>query len=138
MDSTTLLLCLHVLANLVWIGSILAVAVALSLTEPAADVRGGIARAIYMRVSTPAFLVSFLAGVSLLLMHWKLYMVATHWMHGKLTVALIVIALHHVIGARAKALASGKRKDAGPVGVLGGVLLVAAGVAAVLAVAKPF
>jgi putative membrane protein len=71
-------------------------------------------------------------------MHWKLYMVATHWMHAKLTLAVVVIAIHHVIGLRAKALASGKRKDAGPVGVLALVLFLGAAGAAFFAVAKPF
>lgn len=138
MDSFTLLRYLHVLCNLVWIGSILSVAVALVSGRESPETAGKIARAIYQRVSTPAFGLSFLTAIVLLVMHWKLYMVVTHWMHGKLTAALVVIAIHHVIGARAKALASGKKKEPGPVGVLGIVLLVAAAGATFLAVAKPF
>jgi len=71
-------------------------------------------------------------------MQWRLYLVASHWMHGKLPLALAVIALHHVIGGRAKALASGSRKEAGPVGTLGIALFLAAALAALLAVTKPF
>lgn len=138
MDSTTLLRYLHVLCNLVWIGSILSVAVALVAGKDSPETAGKIARAIYQRASAPAFGLSFVTAVALLVMHWKLYMVVTHWMHAKLTAALVVIAIHHVIGARAKALASGKKKDPGPVGVLGVVLFVAAAGAAFLAVAKPF
>lgn len=138
MDSFTLLRYLHVLCNLVWIGSILSVGVALVAGQDSPETAGKIARAIYQRVSTPAFGLSFLTAVTLLVMHWKLYMVVTHWMHAKLVAALVVIALHHVIGARAKALASGKKKEPGPAGVLSIVLFVAAAGAAFLAVAKPF
>lgn len=138
MDSFTLLRYLHVLCNLVWIGSILSVAVALVSGRESPQTAGKIARAIYLRVSTPAFGLSFLLAVTLLAMRWKLYMVETHWMHGKLTAALVVIALHHVLGARAKAMASGKKKEPGPAGVLGIVLLVAAAGAAFLAAVKPF
>jgi protoporphyrinogen IX oxidase len=58
-------------------------------------------------------------------------------MHAKLPVALVVIALHHVIGARAKRLASGARTEAGPVGMLTAALLAAAAVAAFLGLARP-
>jgi putative membrane protein len=119
MDSTTLLRYLHVLSNLVWIGSILSVVVALVAGRDTPETAGKIARAIYLRVSSPAFGISFVTALTLLFMHWKLYMVVTHWMHAKLMAALAVIAIHHVIGARARGLATGKRKDPGPVGILG-------------------
>ncbi len=72
------------------------------------EVAGAIARSIYLKLSVPAFVGSFVAGAAMLVMHWKLYLVVTHWMHAKLTLALVVIALHHVIGARAKATRHGK------------------------------
>ena len=137
MSTHGLLLLVHVIANLVWIGSILAVAVALvGSAEP--KIRGQSGRNIYRKLAAPAFGVSFLAALALLFLNLKLYFVQTHWMHGKLPLALAVIALHHVIGARAKALESGKRSEAGPIAALGGALFVCALGAAALVILKPF
>jgi putative membrane protein len=57
-------------------------------------------------------------------------------MHPKLTVALIVIALHHVIGGRAKKMALGTVQAPGPAGILSAVLAVAAIGAAFFAIFK--
>jgi putative membrane protein len=59
-------------------------------------------------------------------------------MHGKLTFAVAVIALHHVIGARAKRAAAGQAAPVGNVGILGIALFVAAACAAFFAIVKPF
>jgi putative membrane protein len=110
------LLTLHVLGNLVWIGSILAVGLlmarASSLGE-GAEAKGLLSAAvlIYSRLAAPAFGVAFLAGVGRVALDVHTYMHA-HWFHGKLTVALIVIALHHVIGAKAKKAHTGSVQSA--------------------------
>jgi putative membrane protein len=70
----------------------------------------------------PAFVVSFVCGAIRLGLDAKHYLVDSHWMHPKLTLALVVIALHHVIGARAKKLAAGTTESAGPAGILAAVL----------------
>jgi hypothetical protein len=49
-----------------------------------------------------------------------------------------VIALHHVIGARARAVAQGKRASAGPVTGLTLLFLILALAATALVVFKPF
>jgi putative membrane protein len=104
-----LLLSLHVMANLVWIGSITSVGWLVATAsrggdqaKPAAELAAGI----YRRIATPAFGVSFAFGIAVLLTNTAYYMHA-HWFHGKLTFALVVIALHHVLGAKAKRAASG-------------------------------
>ena len=51
---------------------------------------------------------------------------------------LIVIGLHHVIGARAKKMAQGKVSEPGPAPAMGWGVLVLAAVTAVVAVLKPF
>jgi putative membrane protein len=132
------LVALHVAANLVWIGAILSVA--LALVSRAGDGRVGaqIAYELYRRLAVPAFVVSFLAGVSRLVLSLDLYFVETKYMHGKLLFAAIVIALHHVIGARAKAVATGRRSAPGPVGVLALLLLISAVAAALFVILKPF
>lgn len=130
------LLVLHVIGNLIWIGSIASVGVVLA-TSPDPKTGGQIAYGIYRRLSVPGFVLSFVAAVTLLALNTTLYFVQTHWMHVKLPVALGVIALHHVIGARAKRMADGSRPSAGPATVLTAVLVVLAVVAAYLGVTKP-
>ena len=104
-----LLVGLHVFSNLVWIGSIASVgwltAQAWGLGESeGARAYGAAALDLYRRFATPAFVFSFVFGVSRVLMDPKGYM-HLHWFHGKLTFALLVIALHHILGARAKKVA---------------------------------
>jgi putative membrane protein len=126
---------LHVSGNLVWIGAILAVGVVLTgQGEPKA--RGESALAIYRRLAVPAFVVSFLCGAIRLGMDLPLYLKQHHWMHAKLPLALAVIALHHVIGARARKMAQGTVQEAGPAGMLAAVLAVAAIGAAFFAIFK--
>ena len=131
------LLLVHLIANLVWIGSIASVGLVL-VVAPDPKVGGQIAHAVYRKLANPAFGISFLAALVLLVMNTQLYFVATKWMHAKLPIALGAIALHHVIGARARRMAEGKKTTAGPTGTLVLVLLLLAAVAAYLARAKPF
>ncbi len=129
-----LLLLLHVVANLAWIGSILAVGVALLGPDAAPKA----ARTIYRKVSVPAFIASMVGGIGLVASSPALYFVQSRWMHGKLTLVVVIIALHHVIGARARRLADGSRTEPGPIGALASVLFVCAVGAAYLALQKPF
>jgi protoporphyrinogen IX oxidase len=134
------LVAFHVAANLVWIGAILSVA--LALVSRAGDGRVGaqIAYELYRRLAVPAFVVSFVAGLSRLMLDLELYFGSGNpkFMHGKLFFALIVIGLHHVIGARAKAVSAGRRSAPGPVGVLALLLFISAVAAALLVILKPF
>ncbi len=128
----------HVLANLVWIGSILAVAMILAARSGDAVTRGEIASEVYKKLAVPAFVIAFAAGVLRLVFDIDRYFVATKFMHGKLLFALIVIALHHVIGARAKKMATGNKTDAGIAPTLSVILLVSATAAAFFAMLEPF
>src|ERR1700722_17660178 len=106
------LVTIHVIANLVWIGSIVSVGVLLSTMTPEnSQSVGASARKIYLLIATPAFAVSFLFGLARLSLSASTYM-HLHWFHAKLTFALAVIALHHVIGAKAKRAAAGQNNDA--------------------------
>jgi protoporphyrinogen IX oxidase len=121
---------LHIVGNLVWIGSILAVAATITGQAGEAKIRGELGLRIYRALSVPAFVTSFVAGTARLLMDTKYYLSEHHWMHGKLLFALIVIGIHHVIGGRAKKLARGSVQDAGPTATMAAVLLVSAIIAA--------
>src|SRR5882762_3961769 len=134
------LVSLHLFANLLWVGSISVVAwlVFVATDVPKAPSTPGaleqafkvdyrttaaeLARTIYLRFATPAFGLSFLFGVGRLAMDPGTYM-HMHWFHAKLAAALGVIALHHVIGARAKRLAAGSMQARGTSAILFGALL---------------
>lgn len=126
------------MANLFWIGSIVAVGLTLSAPKPDLAVRGGLARLIYRRIAAPAFAVSFVTALLRLALSPSYYFVATHFMHAKLVLALGVIAIHHVLGARARRAERGEAGSVGGVaGLTAGLAVLSAG-AAWLAIAKPF
>jgi protoporphyrinogen IX oxidase len=136
----TLLLVLHVMANLVWIGSIACVgwlsAAAAKEPDPArAQTVAQLAANLYQRVATPAFGASFAFGVARLACSPEYYM-KSHWFHGKLTAALAVIAIHHVIGAKAKRASSGSVQAGASSAILTGALLVSAFAAVVFVTYK--
>ena len=127
---------LHVSGNIFWIGSILAVGVAILSAAGDPRVRGEIALGIYRRLAVPAFVVSFLCGAIRLGMEPKFFLVEHHWMHAKLPLALAAIALHHVIGARARKLALGTVQEPGPTAILSIVLALTAVGAAFFAIMR--
>jgi protoporphyrinogen IX oxidase len=120
-----LLVVIHVTANMVWIGSIIAVGL---LTKAAVTPQGGdkrvadLSRALYLRVATPAFLTSFVFGALRLALDPRYYM-HLHWFHAKLTAVLAVIALHHIIGGKARKVAAGSMQGGRTGGILVGALL---------------
>lgn len=134
----TALVIVHVTANLVWIGSILAVAYILANEVGTPVERGKIGVGVYRRLAVPAFVISFTAGVARLTMNLDTYFVRSKWMHAKLVFAFVVIALHHVIGGRAKRMARGDKADAGPVPTLAVVLLLSAAAAVFFVIRQPF
>ncbi len=136
MNTDVALVWLHVTANLFWIGGITAVGLLVLATSVDPKVRGGLAVTVYQRLAAPAFVVSFIAGTARLFSDTAYYFKQTHFMHGKLLFALIVIGLHHVIGARAKKLASGETTEPGPTKVLLGVLAGCAALAALTVIFK--
>jgi len=120
------LVVLHVTANLVWIGAIASVGWLTAAASKANDASAAtLARNLYLRAAVPAFLASFVFGGSRLLLDPAYYM-HLHWFHAKLTAALAIIALHHVIGARAKKVAGGSMQEGRVGGILVGALLACA------------
>jgi len=136
MNVSTLLIWLHIVGNITWIGSILAVATIITSSAGDPRTRGELALRVYTRLAVPAFVLSFVFGATQLAMNTSYYLVQTHWMHPKITVALVVIALHHVIGARAKKLATGAVQEPGPAAIMAIVLAVMAAAAAFFAISR--
>lgn len=121
-----LLVVLHVTANLVWIGSIACVGWLVSAAAKANDPSAAVlARQLYLRVATPAFLTSFVCGAGRFALDPSYY-IHLHWFHGKLTAALVVIVLHHVIGGKARRVASGSMQAGRTGAILVGALLACA------------
>jgi putative membrane protein len=135
-----LLLSLHVMANLVWIGSISCVGWLLAAAAKDGTTATGrplaeVALRIYRRIATPAFGTSFACGLAALALNASYYMHA-HWFHAKLTFALVVIALHHVLGAKAKRAASGDVQAGSSGAILTAALLASAFAVVVFVVYK--
>jgi putative membrane protein len=119
----------HVLANVIWIGALLAVASLVArapfVAEPM-DV-GSLARRVYWRLAVPGFLLSFGTGVGRIAIAPQTY-AHLPWMHVKLALAFLVIVLHHAIGGRARRVADGRATAGRGVGFLSfAVLLCVAG-----------
>jgi protoporphyrinogen IX oxidase len=126
-----LLIALHVMSNLVWIGAIASVgwltaaASAPGLDAVGAKVTAELALRLYRRAAVPAFVLSFAFGLGRFLVDPRTYM-RLHWFHGKLTFALGVIALHHILGAKARKAAGGSMQSGKASAILVGALLVCA------------
>lgn len=133
----TALIAVHVLANVVWIGALLAVAVLTARAPFMADAAevGALARRVHVRLAVPALLGSLGAGVARIALAFRVY-AHLPWMHIKLTLAVIVIVLHHVIGARARRAAKGNAESARGMGMLGWLTFLCAAGAVLLGVAK--
>lgn len=132
------LLVLHVVTNLIWIGSILAVAVLLARGPGDATQRGGAGLVVFRWLALPSSSLAVVIGLAQLAMNFELYMRLTHWMHAKLPLSLVVLGLTHALGARARRMSSGEVAAEGPALVLGGVIGLLGAAAAGLALLKPF
>lgn len=102
---------LHIFAVVFWIGGITVVGWLLAnrSTAPSpeqAKTAAELALGLYRKVAAPAFVLAFTLGIVRFLLSRDVYQHA-HWFHAKFTLALIVIGLHHVLGARAARAANG-------------------------------
>ncbi len=139
-EFSRLLVVLHVVADMLWIGSILAVAVLLIRPAASPDARqaqGELGLYLYKKLATPAFVGAFVLGLVLLSLDLHGYFVRTHFMHAKLLFAFGVIGLHHVIGGRAKKLARAPETSLGSVAPLSIALIACAALTIYFAVFKP-
>ena len=104
---------LHVFSVILWIGSIVSAGWMLANRSTAptpeqAKASVELALGLYRRVAAPAFVLAFATGLVRVLLDRDAYLKA-HWFHGKLTLALVIIVLHHVLGARAARLAKAQK-----------------------------
>jgi protoporphyrinogen IX oxidase len=135
-----LFVALHVFAVTLWIGSIACVGWLVSAAASAPGEKEGataaeLAFGLYRRAASPAFGIAFFTGLAQLLADSSTYM-SLHWMHLKLTAAVAVIALHHIIGAKARKASSGSRQAGRSSAILTGATLACAFVVVTVAVLK--
>jgi len=127
----------HVLANAVWIGALLSETVLMAnaflLSDPADA--GASARRVHVRLAIPAFVASLATGLARFLPARHLY-ARMPWMYAKLGFAVLVIVLHHVIGARGRRLAGGRVGAAQGTWALGWLTFLAAAGTVLFAIAK--
>jgi putative membrane protein len=132
-----ILVAAHVLANVVWIGALLSVAVlagrAPFVADPA-DV-GSLARRVYWRLAVPGFLASFAAGAARIALAPQAY-AHLPWFHAKLGLAFVVIVLHHIIGGRARRVAGGNSDAGQGLGVMAALTFLCVAGVVLLGVAK--
>jgi putative membrane protein len=127
----------HLLANLVWIGALLAVCLLVGAAPLRADPTdtGSLARRVHVRLAMPAFLASLGTGV------WRIALEPAGyahmpWLHAKLGFVLAIIIVHHTIGSRAKRVADGRVRAAQGVTTLGAVVFICAGAAVFLVISR--
>ena len=100
------LLAVHVLSLLLWVGGLVSIArlVALAAAAESTDARGALgrsARALYRSVASPWMGFALLTGLGMIgALHGEQF--KHGWFHGKFTLALVMLALHFVLGARVR------------------------------------
>jgi uncharacterized membrane protein len=134
MTLNTILVTLHVLSTLIWVGAGAAIG---WLLRGQADEKlaAKLARDVFSKVANPAFLVAFLAGFAAFFVNLASYR-QSHWLHAKVTFGFIAMGVFHMLGAHARRVADGSRPAGNRANVLLPLMLVLAGVAVLLAVGK--
>lgn len=133
----TSLVAAHLIANVVWIGALLSVALLIArspwMAEPAEV--GALARRVYVRLAVPAFIGSIAAGLARVGLNPHVYL-NQRWFQAKLVFALALVVLHHTIGARAERVAEGNARASQGTSFFGVLAFLCAVAAVVLSVAK--
>ncbi len=127
----------HILGVVLWIGGMASSAVsAMALAgKPEADRAAGIGsiRAALRILATPGLLLAWLGGVAMLVDGWDVYARAG-WMHGKLTIGLVLSGVHGMMLARTR---PGRSDASRPFVIALGLTLVLALVNVALVVIRP-
>lgn len=94
-----LLRVVHLLAVILWAGGLVSVGLSAAF---GAQQPGGIAtaRRLQRRLVNPAMIVAWLAALAMLFDGWQSLYARAGWMHGKITLALLLSGLTGFVGAR--------------------------------------
>ena len=86
------------------------------------------ARAVNLKIVTPAMVVAFTGGLGMLLPAFTTFYAKQPWMHAKLTLVAVVIGLHGYLKVKAKRARKGEAFTAPPVFVKPMLTLLATGI----------
>ena len=131
----------HILGVIFWIGGAVTVAwIATAIggdnKESSSTGLSQVARSAALRIATPGMVLAWVGGLILLATHWSTYARAG-WMHGKITVALIVAALTGVLSGKLRKAAQGEPVSVGTLRGLGWAIALLAVLNVVLALVGP-
>lgn len=131
----------HLVGMVLWIGgAVTAAVVAASAASEGEAGRPAIAaaRRSVLFVATPGMLLAWIAGLSFLVPNFLELYARAGWMHGKLTLLLILSALTGVLTGRLRKAATGtKPASAGLFGGLAIALMLGAAIVVFLAILRP-
>lgn len=99
----------HLVGGIVWLGA--SIAIGLIAAAAAADEQSKVAvlaRRVARRVVTPALVLAFVGGLTMLGLAWSVYARAG-WMHAKLLVVVIAAGLHGALSAKLRKAAEGQQ-----------------------------
>lgn len=131
----------HLIGMALWVGgAAVAAFVAAAGAREGEDGRGALAAAqqAISKIANPGMGLAWLAGLSYLVPNFTTFYAKAGWMHGKLTLVIILSALTGVLAARIRKAATGAKP--GSPGLFGGLALgvvVVAGLIVFLGVLKP-
>lgn len=131
----------HLIGMALWVGGI--ATAALVAAAAARDAEGSRATLVAARravlfLATPGMLLAWVAGLSWLVPNFTTLYARMGWMHGKLTILLVLTAITGVLTGRLRRAASGsKPPSAALFGGLGLAVVVLAAVTVFLAILKP-
>ena len=129
---------LHLAAAILWLGGLTSVSLAAALAPDASRAElAGILRKVALRVATPAMVVAFVFGLSVLIPHFREQYAHAGWRHAKLTLVLVASALSGAVTGRLRRVAAGSAAP-GPLRIFGILLGVLTLLIVALAVLKPF
>ncbi|MAQ17760.1 MAG: hypothetical protein CMN30_23560 [Sandaracinus sp.] len=127
----------HIVGVVLWIGGALSVALVAAAAEgEARRSLATVARSVALKVATPGMVLAWLGGLAMFALHLDGYLRAG-WMHGKITIALVVAALTGVLSGKLRRAAQGEEVKPGTLRTFGIVIVVLAVLNVVLALAGP-
>ena len=136
--SMTVFRYLHFLGITFWIGSAVAVAIAAAAPTPWESGIAQALRKVSLRVTTPAMLVAFAGGFGMLIPKFADVYAKQGWMHGKLTLLLILAGATGVLTGKLRRWAEGQDVTQKTFARLAWVIAALALLIVTLAVFRPF
>lgn len=118
MNAHLMLRTLHFIGGILWMGGIVASAVAGYVG--ASKATSAAARTVNLRIATPGMILAFIGGLGILLPTFGSYYAKQPWMHAKLTLVLVASAISGVISGT---LRKASTADEQPVSKLKGLAI---------------